>query len=314
MPTLLVCSATDDLRSVQFALRAAAAREMPGLTVALWPEPFDPKDVIGVAAWHPPVGLLGQLPDLKLIASIGAGTEHILRCPDLPHGVPVTRVTDAGQAVGMAEYLLWAALHFHRDMDVMLAQQSQALWRMPVQRAAAQFRVGVMGLGLMGQEAAMRLRNNGFAVSGWARSPHTIEGINTFAGNAELGSFLAPLDMVVCLLPLTNATRGLCDARFIAQLKPTAVLVNVGRGEHVVLPDLLAALDSGHLRAAVLDVFDLEPLASEDPLWQHPRIIITPHMASSASEATIASQIIGDVVRVQRGLAPAHPIDMALGY
>jgi glyoxylate/hydroxypyruvate reductase A len=314
MPTLLVCSATDDLRSVQSALRSVASKEMPGLTVTLWPEPFDPQDVIGVAAWHPPASLLRQLPHVKLIASIGAGTEHILRCPDLPHGVPVTRVADAGQAIGMAEYLLWTALHFHRDMDQMLAQQSQSLWRMPVQRAAAQFRIGIMGLGLMGQAAAVRLRGNGFVVSGWARNHHAIDGISTFAGNAELDSFLAPLDMVICLLPLTPATRAIGDVQFLAKLKPGAVLVNVGRGEHVVIPDLLAALDRGHLRAAVLDVFDSEPLSQGDPLWRHPRVIITPHMASSASETTIASQIIGDVLRVQQGLNPAHTIDLALGY
>jgi glyoxylate/hydroxypyruvate reductase A len=249
-----------------------------------------------------------------MVASIGAGSEHILRCPDLPAGVAITRIVDPEQARGMAEYVLWAALHFHRGFDQMARQQTQGQWRMPPQRPASAFQVGIMGLGGMGEPVALALRDNGFTVRGWSRSARAVPGIASFAGDGQLGAFLAPLDMVVCLLPLTANTHGLCNAAFFAQMQPGAAFVNVGRGEQVVVPDLLAALDSGHVAGAVLDVFAHEPLALDDPLWQHPRIVITPHMASSASDPTIKQQILGNVQRLMEGLTPLHTVDRLRGY
>jgi glyoxylate/hydroxypyruvate reductase A len=314
MPTLLICSACDPLDALADQFAALAATHMPALQVVLWPAAYDPEDVIAVAAWHPPAGLLGSLPNLKMVASIGAGTEHILRCPDLPAGVAVTRIVDPEQARGMAEYVLWAALHYHRGFDQMAAQQRLGLWRMPPQQPAAQFRVGTMGLGGMGLQTALCLRDVGFAVSGWSRQQRTEEGITTYAGEAQLAAFLAPLDMLVCLLPLTAQTYGLCNAAFFARLKRGAVFVNAGRGEQVLLPDLLAALESGHLRAAVLDVFTHEPIAQDDPLWRHPSVLVTPHMASSAADSTIVQQILDNTLRVHQGQAPAHAIDRMAGY
>ena len=314
MPTLLVCSASDPVQSLADQFATAAATQLPGLRVVLWPQRCDASDVVAVAAWHPPSGLLGSLPNLRLVASIGAGTEHILRCPDLPAGVDVSRIVDAEQARGMAEYLLWAALRYHRGFDRMQAQQLQGVWRMPPQGPARGFKVGIMGLGGMGLQTAQCLRDFGFDVRGWARSAHTVPGVQTFAGDAQLPEFLAPLDMVVCLLPLTAATRGLCNTRFFGQMKAGAVFVNTGRGEHVVMPDLLAALDSGHLRGAVLDVFEKEPLAPDDPLWRHPALCITPHMASSASDSSIVQQILANVQRVLQGQAPLHALDRQRGY
>jgi glyoxylate/hydroxypyruvate reductase A len=314
MPTLLVCSAQDDLHTLHAHFQQAAASAMPDLKVVLWPAPFDTEDVVAVAAWHPPVELLGRLPKLQLIASIGAGTEHVLRLADLPAHVPVTRIVDAAQAHGMAEYVLWAALHFHRGFDQLLLQQSRNQWRVPAQRGAQHFQLGVMGLGGMGGQTALRLRDNGFSVRGWSRSHRQLENIPTFAGEAGLSPFLEDLDMVVCLLPLTPATSGLCNAEFFAQLKPGAVFVNAGRGEHVVMQDLLWALDHGPLRSAVLDVFDTEPLPPDSALWSHPKIIATPHMASASSDATIVAQILGNVRRLLVGRAPEHTIDRALGY
>jgi glyoxylate/hydroxypyruvate reductase A len=310
----LVCSACDDLRSLadQFAVAATALR--PDLKVTLWPEPFDANEVIAVAAWHPPAGLLSGLPNLQMVASIGAGTEHILRCPDLPEGVAITRIQDPAQARGMAEYVLWAALHYHRGFDRMAAQQQQGLWRMPAQVPARSFKVGVMGLGGMGMQTALCLRDFGFDVRGWSRSAHVVAGIATFAGDGQRAAFLAPLDLLVCLLPLTAATHSLCNADFFQQMKAGAALVNVGRGEQVVTQDLLCALDSGHLRGAVLDVFAAEPLAAEDALWRHPRLCITPHMASSASDATIVRQILDNVQRLEQGQALLHSMDRQRGY
>ena len=314
MATLLVCSATDDLRTLQTALAQAAAPVMPDLQVRLWPEATDADDVLAVAAWHPPAGLFNTLPQLQLIASIGAGVEHILRVPDVPPEVPISRIVDSQQARGMAEFILWATLHFHRQMDLVLQQHAQRIWRMPPQRAAAECRVGIMGLGAMGEQAARCLRDNGFTVSGWSRSKHGIAGVDTYAGDGELKPFLAPLDVVVCLLPLTASTYGICNAEFFSLLRPGAALVNAGRGEHVVTEDLLAALDSGHLRGAVLDTFAQEPLSPEDPLWNHPGILVTPHMASAASESEIARQIVDNLQRIRTGKSPLHTIDRERRY
>jgi glyoxylate/hydroxypyruvate reductase A len=257
---------------------------------------------------------LGSLPNLKMVASIGAGSEHILRCPDLPAGVAVTRIVDPEQAHGMAEYVLWAALFYHRGFDQMAQQQAQSLWRMPPQHPANAFQIGIMGLGGMGKPVALGLRDHGFTVRGWSRSACAVPDIATYAGDEQLGAFLAPLDLVVCLLPLTPSTHGLCNAAFFAQLKPGAAFVNAGRGEQVVLADLVAALDIGHLRGAVLDVFAQEPLAPDNALWRHPRIVLTPHMASSASDQTITQQILGDVQRLLAGRTPLHTTDRARGY
>jgi glyoxylate/hydroxypyruvate reductase A len=314
MPTLLVCSDCDPLDALAWQFVKTAATSMPTLRVALWPAAFNPDDVIAVAAWHPPAGLLKSLPHLKMVASIGAGTEHILRCPDLPDSVPVTRIVDPEQARGMAEYVLWAALHYHRGFDRMARQQADGLWRMPPQGPAGDFHVGVMGMGGMGQPVALALRDNGFAVSAWSRSARLLESVRSYTGDDALSAFLAPLDLVVCLLPLTAATRGLCNAAFFAQMKPSAAFVNAGRGEHVVMPDMLAALDAGHLGGAMLDVFETEPLAKDDALWRHPRIVITPHMASSASDHTITQQILQNVQRLQQGQPPRHTVDRQRGY
>lgn len=312
--TLLVCSAVDPLHALRDEMQRVATHLMPGLQVCLWPESFLPEDVVAVAAWHPPPGLLSTLPNLRLIASIGAGSEHLLRRTDLPQGVPITRIVDLEQARGMAQYVLWCALHYHRGFDRMREQQAKGNWLMPAQTGAAAFHVGVMGLGGMGQAAALMLRDAGFQVSGWSRNEKHIAGVHCLAGDASLTRFLAPLDMVVCLLPLTPATQGLCNARFFASLKPGATFVNTGRGEHVVMPDLLAALDSGQLRGAVLDVFEHEPLSADSPLWSHPGLVITPHMASSASDQVIARQIVENVVRTGDGLAPEHGVDRERAY
>lgn len=314
-PTLLLCSETDDLSGLLGAFEAAAAGHCPDLRVALWPDPgVADRDVIAIAGWFVPPGLPARLPGLRLLASIGAGVEHLLRDPALPPDLPLTRIVDAEQARGMAEFVLWATLHFHRGLDQALQQQARGVWRMPPQRPASQTCVGVMGLGAMGAEVARGLSAHGFAVSGWSRQPRAIDGVCCWAGDAQLDDFLRPLDIVVSLLPLTEATRGLCNADWFARLKPGAAFVNCGRGEQVVLPDLLQALERGRLRGAVLDVFEHEPLPADHPLWRTPGVVVTPHMASSASPQVIAEQIVANVARVRAGLSPLHRVGRERGY
>lgn len=316
-PTLLLCSETDDLSGLCGEFERAAARDCPGLRVLCWtPDTPDAElqGVVAIAGWFVPMGLPARLPRLRLLASIGAGVEHLLRDPDLPPDLPVTRIVDPAQARGMAGYVLWAALHFHRDLDHVLAQQARREWRMPSQRPVSAYRVGVMGLGAMGAEVARTLAAHGFAVHGWARRPAALDGVTTWAGPEAMRPFLAELDMVVSLLPLTPETRGLFDANWFATLKPGAVFVNCGRGEQLVVPALQNALRSGHLRGAVLDVFEREPLPADDPRWTEPGVVITPHMASSASADVIAGQIVADAARVLVGQAPLHAVDRQRGY
>lgn len=316
-PTLLLCSETDDLSGLCGEFERAAARACPGLRVLCWtPDTAttELQSVVAIAGWFVPLGLPPRLPRLRLLASIGAGVEHLLRDPDLPPDVPVTRIVDPAQARGMAEYVLWAALHFHRDLDRVLAQQTRREWRMPAQRPASAYRVGIMGLGGMGAEVARTLDVHGFDVHGWARRPAALDGVTTWAGREAMRPFLAGLDMVVSLLSLTPKTRNLFNADWFAALKPGVVFVNCGRGEQLVVPALQDALRSGHLRGAVLDVFEHEPLPADDPLWTEPGVIVTPHMASSASVDVIAGQIVANTARVLDGQVPVNAVDRARGY
>jgi glyoxylate/hydroxypyruvate reductase A len=314
MPTLLLCSATDDLSDLHTLLRHEAARRMPGLQVRLWPDMPDPADVEAVAGWYPPAGLMGGLPNLRLASSIAAGVDHVLGLAQPRPEVPVCRIVDPGLAAGMAEYVLWAVLYYHRALDQARQQQAQRLWKMPVQKAAHQTHVGLMGLGVLGSHVARVLRAQGFAVSGWSRSAHAIDGVTTYAGPEALNAFLREPDVLVCLLPLTDATRGLLSREFFQAMKRGAALVHCGRGEHLVVEDLLQTLDRRHLRGAVLDVFAEEPLPASSALWAHPRVVVTPHMASGAQPAVIVGQILDNLQRVRSGQPVLNAVDRGVGY
>lgn len=314
MPTLLVCSDTDDLGGLYAAFRAEAERLWPDVQVRLWPNVPDPADVVALAAWFPPPGLAESLPNLRLVCSIAAGVEHVLQRLPVPIQLPVTRIVDPGLAVGMAEYVLWAVLYYHRALDRALQQQAQRVWQMPVQKTPAQTHVGVMGLGVLGGHIAQVLQAQGFVVSGWSRSAHAIDGVCTYAGPDALDDFLQAPDVLVCLLPLTPETRFILGKDLFGRLKPGAALVHCGRGEHLVVDDLLQALDQGTLRGAVVDVFAQEPLAASSPLWVHPRVVVTPHMASGAQASVIVAQVLDNLQRVRSGQPLLNAVDAAAGY
>ena len=314
MPTLLLCSATEDLSELHALFSQEAARLWPDLQIHLWPDLPDPAAVDAVAAWYPPAGLVESLPKLRLVSSIAAGVDHILDRAQPRPEVPVCRIVDPGLAAGMAEYVLWAVLYFHRGLDQVAQQRSRCLWRTPVQETASQTHVGLVGLGTLGSHLAHVLRGLGFTVSGWSRSPRTIDGVTTYAGRHELSDFLRTPDVVVCLLPLTDETRHLFDRRLFGCLKPGAALVNCARGEHVVIDDLLQALDQGSLRGAVLDVFAQEPLPVSSPLWKHPRVVISPHMASAAQPGVIVQQIMDNLQRILSGQQVLHAVNRGAGY
>lgn len=314
MPTLLLCSATDDFSELHALFQQEVAKRLPDLQVRLWPDMPDPHDVEAAAGWYPPAGLLQSLPNLRLFSSTAAGVDHVFGPAQPQSDVPVCRIVDPELAAGMAEYVLWAVLYYHRALDQAMQQQTQRQWKIPVQKPAHQTHVGLLGLGALGSHLAKVLRDQGFAVSGWSRSPHVIDGVSTFAGRDALDTFLQTPDIVVCLLPLTDATRHLLNRRFFQTLKPGAALIHCGRGEHLVVDDLLESLDQQHLRGAVLDVFAQEPLPPSSALWGHPRVVVTPHMASSAQPMTIVHQILDNVERVRSGLPVLYAVDRSAGY
>lgn len=313
-PTLALLSTVLDMNYLVPAFEAAC----PGVQLRLWPALGALADIDAAVCWVPPPGVLASLPRLRLVQSLAAGIDHLTSDPALPSGVPLCRIVDAQMASGMAAYVAWAVVHGQRHMGAYLAQQRHGLWReQPVQHPP-QHRVGIAGFGALGQACARTLCSIGYTVRAWKRGPSEVPAdlgaVALFHGDAALEDFLGGCDTLVNLLPLTAATRERIDARFLAALPRGAHLVNVGRGEHVVEADLLDALDSGQLGAATLDALRTEPLPAGHPFWQHPRITVTPHIATRTPAAVIARQTLDHLAAIRAGQAAAVAIDRTRGY
>jgi glyoxylate/hydroxypyruvate reductase A len=294
-------------------------RVLPDRKVVALGEPFDRRDVDFVASWKHPPGSLAGLPSLQAIFSLGAGVDHLIGDPRLPD-VPIVRVVDTDLTERMSEYVVLHCLMHLRQQRRYDAQQRDKVWdddrRQP---AAREVRVGVMGLGVLGTDAAGKLRTMGFDVAGWSRSPKTLEGIETFSGEGGLAAFLARTDILVSLLPLTDETRGILNRDLFSKLAQTGrlggpVLINAGRGGLQVERDILASLDDGTLNAATLDVFETEPLSAESPLWTHPAVTITPHNAAMSEPDAISARIAEQIRRIERGEPVQNVVDRSLGY
>jgi len=271
---------------------------------------------VAVVANPPPGGLRG-LPKLRLIQSLWAGVDRLLLDATLPPGVPIARMVDPAMNASMAETALWATLALHRGFFKYAQSQRQGLWQPRPQRRADSVRVLVLGLGQMGLTAARRIAQQGYHVSGWSLHPRSpsaeLDGIAVHAGEA-LPTLLAASDIVINLLPLTPATRGLLDARFFAALPAGASVVNLARGAHLVDADLLATLDSGHLAHAVLDVFHTEPLPAGHAYWSHPQVSLLPHVAAQTDPASASQVVAANVQALLAGQPLAHRVDSARGY
>jgi glyoxylate/hydroxypyruvate reductase A len=263
---------------------------------------------------NPPPGRLQGLKGLRLIQSLWAGVDRLLADTTLPRGVPIARMVDPAMNAAMAETALWAVLSLQRGFFDYARQQRDRTWHQLPQRRADEVRVTVLGLGEMGLTAARRLAAQGYRVQGWSARPRQEPGIECFSGEDALPELLSRSDIVVNLLPLTPATRGLFDAQRLALLPEGASLVNLARGGHVVEGDLLAVLDSGRLRHAVLDVFQTEPLPVESPFWQHPRVTLLPHAAALTDPRSAAAVAAGNVRAVMEGKAPVHLVEQVRGY
>ena len=293
---------------------AAALRQASG-GIPVWTEQDNPppEAVEAILAWRMRPGILPQYPHLRVLCSTGAGAETLL-VDDLPEHVPVTRVVDPMQGVEIAQYVVATTLQFTRDLKLYADQQARAEWKRHPVRTAVRCRVGVMGLGAVGQAIARAFLPLGYPVGGWSRTPREVPGVATFAGLDELPEFLSQADILVCALPLTDETRGLLNHHTLAQLPRGAFFVNIGRGEQVVEPDLRALLDGGYLAGAALDVFEREPPPPDNWVWSHPQVVATPHIAAQASFDTVAQQCVDALRRARDGLPLPLAVDRQRGY
>ena len=300
-------------RDMRQWMQALQARE-PELKVELWPEIGDPESVEFALVWKHQAGILAGFPNLRCISSLGAGVDALLEDRGLPSGVPLVRIVDEGLKQSMAEYVCLGALDYFRQFEQYRQQQAACIWQARPVRHISTMRVGILGLGELGSHVAGRLAAIGFPVQGWSRTRKSSAGIPSYYGDEGLAAFLAASDILVCLLPLTPATRGILDARLFRQLPAGAYVINVARGEHLVEPDLLAAIDSGRLSGALLDVFRQEPLPQDHPFWPHPRIRITPHIASITNPESAVLQVLENYHRALSGRPLLNRVDPQRGY
>jgi len=259
----------------------------------------------------PPADTLERLKGVKLIQSLWMGVEKLLADPALPKGVPLARLVDPGMVAAMSETVLAHVLDWHRHHYRYRDYRQRSRWHRHRQYLASDRTVGLLGLGELGADAARKLLALGFKVAGFSRRPKKLDGVTC---STDLHSVVQMSNVLVCLLPLTAQTRGILNKKTFSLLKKGGCVINVARGGHLVVEDLLTALDSGHLAHAYLDVFDNEPLPADDPLWRHPRVTITPHSAALTEPRTAIPKIVENVERVRRGERPLHLVDFAAGY
>jgi glyoxylate/hydroxypyruvate reductase A len=289
------------------------AEHAPDLDFRVWPDAGNLDHIEYLIAWQAPREFIASLPRLKVLFSSGAGVDHVDFTAVPPH-VPLVRMVEPGIINGMVEYVSLAVLALHRDFFDYVAQKAARSWTSIEVPPASARTIGVMGLGSLGCAVLERLASYGFRLRGWNRSPRAIAGADTFAGVEQLWPFLGGCDVLVCLLPLTPETKGILDRELFAALPEGASLINVGRGSHLVDADLLAALDSGRLSRAILDVTEPEPLPAKHPFWTHPRVFITPHVASMTQPETAAPIVLENIRRHQRGAALTGVVDRGRGY
>jgi glyoxylate/hydroxypyruvate reductase A len=289
-----------------------------GREVRLAPEIGDPADIRYACAWKAPAGLLATLPNLRAIFSLGAGVDHLFADPSLPD-VPIVRIIDPDLTMRMTEYVVLHVLLHHRRFKEYDAQQRERVWRELNDPAASEVRVGLLGLGVLGRAAAAALKLLGFQINGWSRKQRVVPGVMSFAGAAGLKPFLARTDILVALLPLTEATCGFINYELLRGLARDGPLggpslINAGRGGSQVEADILRALDDGTLACASLDVFQTEPLPADSPLWSHSKVFVTPHNAAQSDPRALTRYVLAQIERFERGLPLENVVDRRVGY
>ena len=299
---------------------SAMRKVAPGLDVRTWPDHMgDVSKIEYTAAWLPPPNIVRSLHNLKVIFSLGAGVDAILRDPTLPADTPIVRVNDPDLTGRMTEYIVLHVLMHHRQQRRLDENQKNRKWDSFVTHSAGDLAVGIMGLGVMGQDSAERLRDLGFKVAGWSRTRKRIDGVHCYAGEAEFDSFLRRTDVLISLLPATAETDGIINRETIRKLSRKGpfgapIVINAGRGRQQVAEDILACLDAGELHAATLDVFKEEPLPAESPLWSHSKVTITPHCAADSDPEVICAYVARQIERHRAGKPLENLVDRDRGY
>lgn len=293
--------------------REAVGKALPQVSFELWPDVEDPAAVRHVVAWTLPDEVIAAFPNIEILFSVGAGIDQ-LDVARLPENLRIVRMIEPGIIGTMADYVTMGVLALHRDLAFHIAEQRLGRWTWRDVAPARECRVGVMGLGELGRAALAKLALHGFQLSGWSRSAHQVDGVECFAGDDGMAPFLARSDILVCLLPLTEQTRGILNAKAFAAMPRGARLLNVARGGHLVQDDLLAALDSGQLLAAMLDVTDPEPLPAGHPFYTHPAILMTPHVAGITRTDSAVHSLIDNLRRLVEGRPLVGEVDRRRGY
>ncbi|MCG8509268.1 MAG: glyoxylate/hydroxypyruvate reductase A [Rhodospirillales bacterium] len=294
---------------------AALRRHLPDLEIRLWPDQMgDPADIEYVMVQSVRRFDFSSIPNVKIIFTMGAGAGYILKKPELPQDVPIVRAVSDGVVTRMVQYVQYAVLHFHRQFDQFRKHQAKQEWLSVPGPENAERRVGVLGLGSIGEPTARMLAEMGFDTAGWSRTKRNIEGVTGYCGPQGLTEFLARTDILVCLLPLTAETTGILNAETLRRLPKGACLINVGCGGHLVEQDLLTALDHGHIAGAMLDVFAKEPPPEGHPFWTHPKVVVTPHAAGWNDPESAAAHVARNIRNLAEG-KPLHPVvNRGAGY
>ncbi len=278
------------------------------------PDSFEPAAIDIALVAIPKKGVVGQLPNVRLVQSLFMGVDGLLADPTFPRDKPLARLIDPGMVAAMTESVTAHVLDYHRHHYVYRTQQAQKKWHRLPQYMTSDRTIGILGLGELGTSVAQMLRSMGFKVAGWKRRPAEIAGVEIFSGADGIDAMLARSQVVVCLLPLTDQTRGVLNAKAYAQMPPGGAIINVARGGHVVVADTVAALDSGRLAHAYLDVFDPEPLPADSPLWTHPGVTVTPHTAALTEPRTAMAKVVENIERVRASQPALNLVDFGAGY
>jgi glyoxylate/hydroxypyruvate reductase A len=295
------------------AWRDTFAEKLPDLEIRIWPDPGELADIEYLAFMHPDFNALPEFPNLKAMFSRSAGVEAFVGHPKLPK-VPLGKMEPPGGDPMMTEYVVMHALRFHRDMPGYQAAQANREWLRTRIVRPEERRIGFLGYGMMAKAPALVLKSLGFPVSAWVRSPRRKEEVPIFHGHDQLEGFLGQTDIAVCLLPLTRETEGIFCARTFAMMPRGSMLINVGRGKHVVETDLIKALDSGQLSYAALDALWPEPLPPESPLWLHPKVTVMPHVARRPTVRQLVTEIAANIQNLRAGGRLLQEIDKSMGY
>ncbi|NEM98084.1 2-hydroxyacid dehydrogenase [Pontibacter burrus] len=292
----------------------ALKAKRPELEVLVHPDVAAKDKVEFALTWGHPLGVFKEYPNIRCIASMGAGVDHILRDPELPVSAIITKLEDPNLTRDMGLFVVALVLNHMRDLTFYKQNQQQHNWSHKRYLTTDNTTIGIMGMGTLGAHAAAELTKLGFKVNGWARTEKQLATIKVYKGAEELNSFLAKSDILICLLPLTSQTENILNRQTLSKLPKNAFVINVARGRHLVDEDLIALLDNGHLAGASLDVFREEPLPEDHPFWSHPKINITPHIASITDPASAVSQILDNYDRLQRREPLKNVVSPELGY